>query len=75
MKPWSWLDNAYTSDVDATGGFGCFAPDLVVTTVQDNLNPLAGLVNYLVTAENCSGESTLGFETSGLERQNSAPCP
>jgi len=30
---------------------------------------------YLVTASNCRGESSLGMNSSGIERANPAPCP
>lgn len=59
-------------------GFGtCFASGLASELATDASTPPAGQGwFYLVTARNRLGEEgTKGFETSGAERPNLAPCP
>lgn len=61
-----------------SGGFGtCFASGLPSESATDGANPASGQGwFYLVTARNRLGEEgTKGFQSSGVERPNSAPCP
>jgi hypothetical protein len=60
------------------GGFGtCFASGLTSEAATEAATPVAGQGwFYLVTARNRLGEEgTKGFQTSGAERPNPAPCP
>ena len=54
----------------------CLQPDLMSPTATDNHTPPSGETDYyLVTAENSVGESSLGYNSSGLERPSVNPCP
>jgi hypothetical protein len=68
--------NVYRADqVDLTT-IDCFAPGLTVTSASDAEPPAPGAVFvYLVTCENYMGESTLGYDSDGIERPNTSPCP
>jgi hypothetical protein len=68
--------NVYRADRTDLDTLSCFAPDLTVTSAEDDelLAPGAIFV-YLVTSENYMGESTLGWDSSGAERSNPSPCP
>ena len=61
-----------------TPDFGaCEQSDLASETATDNDVPDSGTgFFYLVTATNClDEEGTKGFQSNGIERANSAPCP
>lgn len=55
----------------------CFLPGLTSPGTPDDgaVPPLGSGLYYLVTAVNCSDESTLGHATSGLERVAAILCP
>ena len=60
------------------GGFGtCVENGLTVAAYVESDVPASGAVYfYLVTVRNRLGqESTKGFQSSGAERSNAAPCP
>lgn len=53
----------------------CFLPDIASPAGVDVSNPVSGSVHfYLVTAEDATGEGTLGNASNGLERPNLFPC-
>ena len=54
----------------------CFQAGLPSPSMTDGGSPPSGQVHfYLVTAENPSGESSLGEASNGMTRPNLAPCP
>ena len=71
--------NLYRSLLSAIApGFGaCNQANLPGETATDAVRPGAGTgFFYLVTAENVlAEEGTKGFQSSGVQRANAAPCP
>ncbi|MFQ5876406.1 MAG: cohesin domain-containing protein [Acidobacteriota bacterium] len=67
--------NVYRGESPDLSDLACFLPGVTGTsTADDGALPPGGLFVYMVTAANCRGESTLGFDSTGSERMNSAPC-
>ena len=70
-------DNVYRGSRADLGDLACFIPAVGGSSIRDDGGvPAVGTqFIHLVTAVACGGESTLGFASSGTERQNRAPCP
>jgi hypothetical protein len=68
--------NVYRGERADLADLSCFAAGVTGTTVSDDgAVPAGRLLVFLVTALNCNGESTLGFNSAGVERTNEFPCP
>ncbi len=70
--------NVYKGRISATEGFyrhTCFALGVTSPSALDNSDPALGQVfYYLVSAQNCFGESSLGNASSGTPRPSSDAC-
>jgi hypothetical protein len=54
----------------------CLESGIPANTATDAEEPDVGEVfTYLVSGQNLSGESTLGYDSAALERENPCPCP
>jgi hypothetical protein len=54
----------------------CYVPNTEVREVHDMTSPPVGQTRYfIVTARDPDGEGTMGYTSSGLERENNSPCP
>ncbi len=75
LDPPSIQYNVYLATMSDLSDITCFAsgiPGSATSTTDDGVvDPLR---IYFVAVENCRGVSTLGFSTSGIERQR-PPCP
>jgi hypothetical protein len=69
--------NVYRGGRANLADLSCFLPGVTSTSAVDDgaLPPLDGAFFYLVTAENCSGESSLGTTSSGAARSAALSCP
>jgi hypothetical protein len=72
--------NVYRGTIPVSGFAGydhtCFDADVAGTSASDSGTPaLDGAFYYLVSAENCFGESGLGSDSGAGPRPNAAPCP
>lgn len=69
--------NVYRGAQRNLADLGCFLPGLTGTSTPDDgaVPPPGGLLVYLVTANNCRGEATLGWNSSGTERTSPSLCP
>jgi cohesin domain-containing protein len=76
VHPGATAYNLYRGSSRDLSDLACFASGIGSTTTQDDgaLPPLGGAYFYLVTARTCAGESSPGFNSSGVERTLPAPC-
>jgi hypothetical protein len=76
-QPFALAYNVYRAGRANLGDLGCMLAGATTTSVlDDGAVPPAGQCRfYLVTSVACSGESTLGFTSSGAERLSASACP
>ncbi len=75
--PFAARYNVYRGSMRDLADLACFLPGVGAAGVQDGGSvPAAGTAYfYLVTAVTCSGESSAGTDSAGVERTLPSPCP